>query len=409
MTSFGRRLGRWCIVALLMFGMVGPGVAQSGFSQFVQNLQAEAVAAGVRPQTYQRAMQEVTYQERIARLISGQPEFTTPVWDYIGGRVSSGRIERGRAAFARNRTLFEQVGSAYGVDPYILAAIWGIETDFGAVLGNSSLIQPIIPNMATLVFENRGRVALDKAELFGAMLLAQAQGRHPRELVGSWAGAIGHLQVNPTVILRHGRDGNGDGVVDPHRSLADALATSAQLIRSFGYKPGVDWGFEVVVPSGFDLSLATRTQLQPVRFFAERGVARVAGRQFADLDEPVFLYLPAGKDGPAFLMTKNYLVLKDYNFSDSYAMSVAHLTDRLKGGGPFVQNWPTSTQFPNRQQRVDIQNWLKQLGFYDGEVDGRIGPISQEAYQKFQARIGVPADGFITLRSHGLLKQAVGQ
>jgi membrane-bound lytic murein transglycosylase B len=219
------------------------------------------------------------------------------------------------------------------------------------------------------------------------------------ELVGSWAGAIGHLQVNPSNVIAHGADGDGDGRVDLHNSLADALATSAKFLRDLGYVPGVDWGMEVEVPEGFDYLLADRETLRPVRFFAERGIVRVKGRRFTDLTTPVFLYVPAGKDGPKFLMTGNYLVLKGYNFSDSYAMAVAHLTDRLKGSGTFAAAWPRDTAFPDLAQRRAIQEILGQLGYYQGVVDGRLGPITQAAYARFQADRGEVADGFITLKS----------
>ncbi|MCB9994428.1 MAG: lytic murein transglycosylase [Hyphomicrobiaceae bacterium] len=382
---------------------------EAGFRQFIASFEQKAMAAGISRDVYRAAMADVHFDPAIGARIAGQPEFTTPIWDYLDQRVSSGRIARGQRAFEANRDLFSRIGGRYGVDPYILAAIWGIETDYGSVLDNGSLIKPIIPSLANLVYAERGRVAADEAELIAALTLLQRSGMVSQQLVGSWAGAIGHLQVNPGVILKFGTDGDGDGRIDPHHSLADALATSAELLRSFGYVPGVDWGFEVELPPGFDLLLATREEMRPISFFADRGVKRVAGRQFSNPDLPVFLYLPAGLSGPKFLMTKNYLVLKDYNFSDSYALSVAHLTDRLKGGGTFVQSWPRATQFPNRAQRVAIQQWLKDLGFYTGDVDGRIGPVSQRAYQFFQSRIGLPADGFITLESYRLLQQAVGQ
>ena len=209
-----------------------------------------------------------------------------------------------------------------------------------------------------------------------------------------------------SAVLKYGTDGDGDGRVDPQTSLPDALATTARYLKGLGYVTGPDWGYEVIVPDGFDLLLATRESLRPVRFFAERGIARVAGRQFTDLDEGVFLYLPAGIEGPAFLMTGNYLALKGYNFSDSYALSVAHLTDRLKGAGPFVTPWPRGTKLPNLAEREAVQRALKALGFYDGAVDGRIGPISQRAYALFQASRGLPADGFITAESATQLKAA---
>ncbi len=389
-------------LALLFFlVLASPLRAQpiESFAAFISGFEARARAAGVTAETYRAAMAGLAADDTIPSLISGQPEFTTPVWDYLDARITADRIRRGQAAIERNRALFDSVGRAYGVDPYVLAAIWAVETDYGAVLDNGRLIKPVIRSLATLVHQRRGRLEADTQELIAALLLVQRNGMAPATLVGSWAGAIGHLQVTPSVILAHGVDADGDGRIDIHGSLADALATSAAFIRSMGYQPGVDWGFEVEVPAGFDYLLASRETLRPLRFFAERGVTRVKGRPFADLDQPVFLYVPAGRNGPKFLMTANYLVLKGYNFSDSYALAIAHLTDRLKGAGPFVAAWPRGTAFPDLAQRQAIQQALSRLGLYSGAIDGRLGPISHEAYAKFQAGRGEVADGFITLQS----------
>ena len=397
------------VIALLLLLLAAPVAAQpvESFEGFIRSFEARAVAAGVTRDTYRRATSGLTPDPAVPALVSGQPEFTTPIWDYIEGRVTADRIARGRRALAANEALFAAAGARYGVDPYILGAIWGMETDYGAVLGNSRLIRPIVRSLATLVHQRRSRLAGDEADLIAALQLVQAGPLDHTQLVGSWAGAIGHLQVNPSNVVAHGTDGDGDGRVDLHNSLADALATSAVFLRGLGYQPGIDWGYEVEVPPGFDYLLASREQLRPVGFFAERGVQRVGGRSFADTATPVFLYVPAGSSGPKFLMTQNYLVLKGYNFSDSYALSVAHMTDRLKGAGPFVQSWPRQTRFPNLAQRREIQQALRQLGLYDGEVDGRIGPISQEAYARFQASRGQVADGFITLDSHADLLAAL--
>lgn len=388
---------RW--PAALFFLMLAlPAAAQpiESFDSFVAGFRTSALAAGVSAATYDAAMAGMTPDPRVPALVTTQPEFTTPMWDYIEGRVTAGRIARGQAAMEANAALFARVAQAYGVDPYILGAIWGLETDYGAVLGNDRLIRPIVRSLATLVHQRRTRLVEDEADLVAALLLVQRGPLDAQGLVGSWAGAIGHLQVNPSNVVAYGTDGDGDGRIDLHHSLADALATSARFLRGLGYQPGVDWGMEVVVPDGFDYLLATRTEMRPVSFFAGRGVTRVAGRQFADPNLPVFLYVPAGKDGPKFLMTQNYLVLKGYNFSDSYAMSVAHMTDRLKGGGAFVDDWPRNTAFPNLAERKAIQQALTRLGLYSGAIDGRLGPISQEAYARFQAAQGQVADGFIT-------------
>ena len=393
------------LIAFFLLLMSAPAWAQptESFEQFITNFRSKALAAGVSAQVYETAMAGLTADPKVPGLVSSQPEFTTTMWDYIEGRVTSGRIERGKAAIGRNSQLFASVGQAYGVDPYILGAIWGMETDFGSVLGDKGLIRPIVRSLATLVHQRRTRLAEDELDLIAALKLVQQGPLDVDTLVGSWAGAIGHLQVNPSNVLAHGTDGDGDGRVDLHNSLADALATSARFLRALGYQPGVDWGMEVVVPAGFDYLLATRTLMRPVSFFAERGVSRVAGRQFSDPNLPVFLYVPAGKDGPKFLLTQNYLALKGYNFSDSYAMSVAHMTDRLKGSGGFADDWPRGTALPNLAQRKSIQQSLIRLGLYQGAVDGRLGPITQEAYARFQAARGEVADGFITRAAYDAL------
>lgn len=380
--------------ALLVLLMTSPALAQSDFASFLASLKPEAVASGVSASTYDALTSGLTPDPRVPKLVETQPEFTTPVWDYIETRVNAGRISRGKTALERNAQLFTTIGQQFGVDPYLLGAIWGIETDYGAVLGNGDLIRPIVRSLATVTFQHRTRYAEDKADFFAALRLAERNGSSSP--VGSWAGAIGHLQVNPTNVIAHGMDGDGDGRIDLHNSLADALATSAKFLRDLGYQPGMDWGFEADVPQNFDYLLATRDQLRPISFFAERGITRVSGRPFANPDIPVFLYVPTGHTGPKFLMTSNYLVLKGYNFSDSYAMAVAHLTDRLKGGGDYVTPWPRNTAFPNIAQRQSIQQSLKALGLYDGAVDGRLGPITQAAYARFQAARGEIADGFIT-------------
>jgi membrane-bound lytic murein transglycosylase B len=396
------------IVMLALMAPVSAAPIES-FDAFLRGFEAKAIAAGVSRDTWRRATAGLTPDPAVPDLVETQPEFTTPMWEYLDKRVTDGRISRGKAAIDKNAALFSAVGQKTGVDPYILGAIWGMETDYGAVLGNSKLIRPIIRSLATLVHQRRGRLAEDEADFIAALKLLQREGLAPEQLVGSWAGAIGHLQVNPSNVIAHGMDGDGDGHVDLHRSLADALATSAKFLLDLGYQPGLDWGFEVEVPAGFDYLLASRDALRPISFFADRGITRVRGRTFADRSTPVFLYAPAGLSGPKFLMTANYLVLKGYNFSDSYALSVAHMTDRLKGGGGFASGWPRDTRFPNIEQRKAIQQALIRLGLYDGVVDGRIGPISQAAYARFQAAQGLVADGFITYRSYEELQAAAPQ
>jgi membrane-bound lytic murein transglycosylase B len=393
---------RQLALVLAFLGLTAPAFAQpvESFESFIKNFEATAVAAGVTHETYAKAMYGLTPDPNVPELVTSQPEFTTPLWEYIDKRVTDWRIGKGKEAIAQNQTLMTAIGQKYGVDPYLLASIWGIETNYGRVLSDTQYIRPIIPSLATLVHQRRVRLEGDTQDLISALLLVQRGPLDATQLVGSWAGAIGHLQVNPTNVIKYGTDGDGDGAIDLQNSLADALATSAEYLLGLGYKPGLDWGYEVTVPEGFDYLLATRDELRPISFFADLGVSRVGGAPFSDPSIPVFLYAPTGAKGPKFLMTNNYLILKGYNFSDSYAMAISHLEDRLKGGGDFVTPWPRNTKFPNLEQREAIQEALIKLGLYEGKVDGRIGPVSQAAYAKFQASKGEVADGFITLDSY---------
>jgi membrane-bound lytic murein transglycosylase B len=393
---------RQLALVLAFLGLTSPAFAQpvESFESFIKNFEATAVAAGVTHETYAKAMYGLTRDPNVPELVTSQPEFTTPLWEYIDKRVTDWRIGKGKEAIAQNQTLMTAIGQKYGVDPYLLASIWGIETNYGRVLSDTQYIRPIIPSLATLVHQRRVRLEGDTQDLISALLLVQRGPLDATQLVGSWAGAIGHLQVNPTNVIKYGTDGDGDGAIDLQNSLADALATSAEYLLGLGYKPGLDWGYEVTVPEGFDYLLATRDELRPISFFADLGVSRVGGAPFSDPSIPVFLYAPTGAKGPKFLMTNNYLILKGYNFSDSYAMAISHLEDRLKGGGNFVTPWPRNTKFPNLEQREAIQEALIKLGLYEGKVDGRIGPVSQAAYAKFQASKGEVADGFITLDSY---------
>lgn len=397
------------VLAVLLFALLAtPVFAQpiESFGAFIRSFEPQALAAGVTRDTYRRAMDGLTEDPNIPNLVSGQPEFTTPVWDYIDKRVSNERISQGQKAMTEQKALFSAAGRSYGVDPYLLGAIWGIETNYGTILSNPKYIKPIIRSLATVVHQRRARLKEDEKDLIAALLLVQRGPLDAKHLVGSWAGAIGHLQVNPTNVLKYGTDGDGDGQIDLHDSLPDALATTAKFLLGLGYQPGMDWGYEVQLPAGFDYTLASRDGYRTIGFFADRGVTRTGNRKFPAAGTPVFLYVPAGKDGPKFLMTPNYLVLKGYNFSDSYALAIAHLTDRLKGGSALVQPWPRQAKFPNLAQRQAIQAALVKLGYLNGTSDGRLGPITQEAYAKFQASRGEVADGFITIDAYNALAGA---
>lgn len=391
-----RLISSTIFVFLLLLGAASAAPNES-FAQFVANFEQKAVAAGIPRILYRQLTNGMKPDPAIKVAEGSQPEFERPIWDYLDRRITSDRVKRGRSAYAHNKQVFERVGAKYGVDPYMLVAIWGVETDYGAIMGNNRYFKPVLRSLFSLVHQRRGRVKLDEAELIAALQIYARNEAPSNGLKGSWAGALGHLQIMPSAFLTHGTDFDGDGKRDPHGSLADALASSAKWLLGLGYQPGHDWGYEVKLPKGFDYMLAGRDKFRPVSFFADRGVSRVKNRKFVDLDEQVFLYVPAGANGPKFLMTKNYLALKGYNFADSYALAVAHLTDRLKGAGSLINDWPRNSKFLNREQRLNLQTKLTQLGYYQDKNDGRFGPISQQALRAWQHKNGLNADGFPTL------------
>src|SRR5690606_27049526 len=234
---------RWMATIWLILALPAAAQPIDSFPAFLESLRSEAAAAGVNGAFYDAVTSGLTPDPRVPNLVETQPEFTTPIWDYLDTRIDPSRITRGKAAMARHAELFRRIGEQYGVDPHILGAIWGMETDYGAVLDNDRLIRPIVPSLATVAWQRRSRFAEDKADFFAALMLAASNGGVSP--VGSWAGAIGHLQVNAANVLAHGTDGDGDGRVDLHSSLPDALATSAVYLRRLGYQTGPDWGFEV--------------------------------------------------------------------------------------------------------------------------------------------------------------------
>lgn len=372
------------------------GAPDKSFEQWLKQFWPKARAAGITAQTYDQVMRGLTPDPWVVRQIKRQPEFATPIWDYIDTMVSQSRITNGQSALTKYQRLLNQIGRDYGVDPYAILAIWGIESSYGAALENKNLIKPVIRSIATLAHFKRGRVEQDEAELIAALKIIQRGEGTVESLAGSWGGAVGHTQLIPTAFLAHAVDYDGDGERDVWHSVPDSLASTAKYLQALGWNRAYDWGYEVELPKGFDLSLAGRDTLRPISFFTRRGVKRVSGRSFKDETPLVFLYMPAGLKGPKFLATQNYLVLKDYNFSDSYALSVAHLMDRLKGSKTFVKPWPRDTRPLTLEERKEVQQRLWLLGYYKDEIDGRIGPNTQKAVRAWQASKGLVADGFVT-------------
>ncbi|AWI90005.1 lytic murein transglycosylase [Methylobacterium sp. DM1] len=372
------------LLALVL--LAGPARAQdSNFAGFVASLRSDAAARGISQKTFDAAFADLRGPDPdvIART-RRQGEFSRPVWDYLVGAVSGARIARGQAQGKRLAGTLATIETKTGVPRSVVLAFWGVESDFGASAGSL----PTVRALASLAYA-RYRGSLFRDELLAALQILENGDIEPARMVGSWAGAMGQVQFLPSVYLREAVDFDGDGRRDIWRSETDSLASIAHYLRSLGWKPGLSWGYEVSLPKDFDL---TRYR-GPLAGFAARGVRRTDGKPLPASGE-ASLFLPGGLGSPVFLITDNFEVIRGYNTSDSYALAVGHLADRLAGGPALAAAWPSGGARLDGPGLKRLQAGLAAQGLYAGEQDGRAGPKLREAVRQYQIREGLPADGY---------------
>ena len=359
------------------------------FARCLQTLQPEAVKQGLPAEAWTRLTADLQPDRSVLQLLDAQPEFKTPIWDYLAGLVDDQRVADGRAMLDRHRDLLAKVEADYGVDPVTVVAVWGVESDYGRVSGK----RPLRVSLATLACEGRRQAFFRGEFIFLLKLLASGDLRDP-QLTGSWAGAFGHTQFMPSTYARIAVDGDGDGRRDLVDSIPDALASTANYLKRAGWRSGQPWGHEVRLPAGFDAGLAGRTKRRPLSDWVARGVTGIDGSAIAPSDQPAAVLLPAGATGPAFLVFRNYDAIFSYNAAESYALAISTLADRLRGGAGLVAAWPTDDPGLDRAQRRQLQTLLLARGHAIGQVDGMIGSASRQAIVVEQQRLGLtPADG----------------
>lgn len=363
--------------------------AAGNFRACLERMWPEAARRGVSRQSFDQHTAGVEPDLRIMDLLDAQPEFTKAVWDYVDLLVSEARIATGRDMLSRHRDVFDRVEHAYGVDRHIVAAIWGVETNFGALGGD----RPVIRSTATLACIGR-RQDYFREEFLSALEILHRGDVRPESLRGSWAGAFGPTQFMPTAFKRYAVDFDGDGRRDVVDSIADVIASTANNLRKAGWATGQSWGYEVVLPSGFDYMLADRARQMTVRQWEALGVMRAGSGGFPRPDDKAFLLVPAGARGPGFLMLPNFRVIMKYNPAEAYALAIGHLADRLRGGAPFVQPWPRGERVLSRAERLEMQQRLAESGFQIGQLDGRFGPMTRAALREYQVRSGLIPDGY---------------
>lgn len=362
----------------------------ASFDAWVAGFRARARAAGISVQTLERAAPELRYLPATIELDRRQSEFATRIWDYLDGAVTQQRVVQGRRLLAEHAGLLRRIEQSFGVAPEVVVAIWGLESSFGAVRGTTSTLA----TLATLARDGR-RAAFFERELLAALRIVQTGEVTPERMRGSWAGAMGHTQFMPTSYLDHAVDFTGDGRRDIWGDdPADALASAARYLAANGWQRGQPWAVEIRLPEGFDLRLTGSRR--GVGDWRALGLVPVRGAELPARGEAE-LMLPAGRGGPALLAFANYDVLKTYNVSDSYVIALGHLSDRLRGAGPFVAGWPRGDRALNLSERHELQRRLNALGFDTDGIDGRMGPATRAAVRAWQARSGISADGYISV------------
>src|SRR5438552_5725641 len=363
--------------------------AAANFNNCVAAMWPDAARRNISQDSFQRFTADLAPDLRIMDLMDSQPEFTKAIWDYLDILVNDNRLAKGREILAKYKPQFDAVEKAYGVDRYIIASIWGIESNYSTQMGDRSVLN----STATLACIGR-RQKYFKDEFLSALEILHRGDLRPEQLRGSWAGAFGPTQFMPTAFKRYAVDADGDGRRDVVDNPYDLIASTANNLKKDGWQAAATWGYEVVLPKGFNFMLADRAKAMTVAHWDQLGVKRAGGKPYPNPTGQAYLLAPAGAAAAGFLMLQNFRVIMKYNPAEAYALAIGHFADRLRGGPPFVQPWPRQERVLSRAERLELQQLLAQRGFYKGTPDGQFGGQSREALRGFQASIGAPADGF---------------
>jgi lytic murein transglycosylase len=389
------RMVPYCLVATA-FALALASPARADFSSCVASLRADGARAGVSSQTLDAAFNGLQPDMKVLEFEKQQPEFKTPIWDYVDGLVDEERVADGKAAMGANAHALARAEQTYGVSRYMLAAIWGVESNFGTEMGK----RPLVQSLSTLACFG-ARPAYFRSELMATLKIIDRGDIPADKLAGSWAGAFGQTQFMPSSYLRLAVAG-GDGRRDIVDSADDALASTANYFVKSGWRSGVPWGFEVKLPDGYS-GPSGRKAKQPMSAWAARGITRIDGRPLGEGEAG--LLLPAGSAGPAFLVTHNFDVVYSYNAAESYSLAACVLADRLAGGAGIVTPWPTDDPGLSRVERRELQTLLAKHGYDVGEPDGAIGTKTKEAIANFQQKQGMPVNGRASQKVLAALRQ----
>lgn len=352
----------------------------------MRDLRREATTQGITAQTFDRAMTDIEPDRTVLEAMDNQPEFKLAIWDYLAVLVDEKRIADGRARLAEWETVLAAAEETFGVDRHVIVAVWGVESDYGRITGG----RPLVRSLATVSCFG-GRQKFFRGELIATLRILQSGDVPAEKLVGSWAGAFGQTQFMPSTFQRTAVDFDGDGRRDIVGSVPDALGSAANYLKRAGWERGQPWGYEVNLPVDYS-GPSGRRDRRPLAEWMQLGIRRADGEPLSGRSQAA-LILPAGTGGPAFIVFRNFDAIYSYNAAESYALAIAHLSDRLRGAGPFQTPWPTDDPGISRAERVELQERLNARGFDAGKPDGMMGPRTRAAIEAFQASAGLPVDG----------------
>jgi membrane-bound lytic murein transglycosylase B len=380
-----------------------PDAQGASFDQWIDAFAAKAMAHGITAATYTRVMHGMRADTIGLEAIRQQPEFNEQLWQYLNRRVSDWRIVAGRDKAKEYAALFARIEKDFGVERAVMLGVWGVESTFGDPVVQQNHMRPVLPSLAALAWAEPRRRNYWEQELINALTIIQRGWSTPDEMIGSWAGAMGHTQWMPEVWLHIGLDYDGDGKISPFGAPDDALGSTARYFVERGkYRRGEHWGYEVRMPRTAGGN-ASRSYAK----WQSLGVTRADGKAFPQPNATARPWTPV-PGGPAFLLGPNFFAVRSYNPSMNYTLALVHLGDRCGGGGPLVQKFPGSEPAPTLAEVQEIQRRLTALGYDTGGADGRIGNDTMLAVRNFQSKIGMaPADGYAGVGLLARLRQGL--
>ncbi len=396
------------LFAALLVLASGAAQADPAFDTFLQSLWPQVEAAGVSRATFDSALQglqpDLTLQDlvipgRLEKSSAGQAEFVLTPSQYLKESTFDRLAADGRKLATQYHDILTRIDKEYGVSGNIVLAIFGRETDYGRY----KLPYDAIRVLATQAYTGR-RKDLFRGEFVAALRMLE-DGVPRAQMRSSWGGAMGMTQFLPSEFYKYAIDFDGDGKVDIWNSIPDALAAAAGQLRAKGWRRGMPWAIEVKVPAGVDCTTAQPDHTMAVADWVRANYVPLTRILMTEqvMNAEASLLLPEGTYGPAFLTTKNYFVIKEYNFSDLYVLFVGHLADRIGGGKPFETPWSKSAQLRTADVAA-MQMRLTALGFYKEKVDGKAGMLTRSALGAFQKASGLKVDCWPTADVLGAMK-----